>query len=480
MQLNLIPAGDNAAKDGETPVAQFFVNVRILADESGREQAVILFGMLFTLVIWVITLINLMVAVVMYLLFLFHHIPSSDGGLTGYCRRKINKSMEKIVRTKVEKALRKENALLARQQAIDGEEALKRQPTLPNLALADYEKPPMLSRQSTLATLPEYTSRPGTAAGSSLTSPSNLERQPNLPDIDSAGFYPGPPTRTATHASSASWASHGSSAPLMGAAGGVGYGSPGPMENSEIMSPTESFNSIPATNRSYSSYSHAAQRSYTPGTGQRPIPGQASRPRPGMYQMEPASRSGTMMSARPVPGVSPSPVDPSSMWTPVEENPYFPPSSDYRGEGAAATLPRSYTPGSSSARPYTPRVSSSIRSITPAAPSHSGPYNAGHPPLPRVQTNASSINGSYRPGFNSPAQSSFAPQIPYRSFTQPVVSPSADQYNGQTFRSTAAEYSSQGPPRHAPPYQRPGTAPPANRQTAHVPDSVMEDIMKGY
>lgn len=368
MQLNLIPAGENAPKDGQTPVAQFFVNVGLLADERGREQAVILFGMLFTLVIWVITLINLMVAVVMYLLFLFHHIPSSDCGLTGYCRRKINKSMEKIVRTKVEKALRKENALLARQQAIDGQEAFKRQPTLPNIALADYEKPPMLSRQSTMATLPEYTSRPGTAAGSSLTSPLDLERQPSLPDIDSAGFYPGPPARTATHASSASWASHGSSAPLMGAAGGMGYAPSGPIENPGIISPSESFNSIPATNRSYSSYSHSTQRGYTPGIGQRPFGGQANRPRPAMYQMEPVSRSGTVMSARPMPGVSPSSVDPSSRWAPVdEENPYFPPNSDYQGEGATATLPRSYTPGSASARSYTPE---SLRLCDPSRQQH--------------------------------------------------------------------------------------------------------------
>lgn len=482
MQLNLIPAGENAAKDGQSPVVQFFVNVGLLADKSGREQAVILFGMLFTLVIWVITMINLMVAVVLYLLFLFHHIPSSDGGLTGYCRRKINKSMEKIVRTKVDKALRKENALLARQQAMDGHDAIKRQPTLPNLDLANGEKPPLLSRQTTLATLPEYTSsRPSTAAGSALTSPSDLERQPTLPDIDAADFYPGPPTRTATQASSASWASHGSSAPLIGGAAGMGHAPPGPVQNSGIMSPTGSLSSRPATNRSYSGYSHSAQRSYTPGIGQRPAVGQTSRSRPGLYQMETVSRPGTAMSVRQPGGATPSPVDPYSRWTPAEEeNPYFPPSSDYSGQGAAATLPRSSTPGGASTRSYTPRVSSSMRSITPAMPSYSSPYNAGHPPLPRLHTNSSSISANYRPNFDSPAQSSFTPQTPYRSYTQPTMSPSADQYTAQTFRPSPTGYGSQAPPGHLPPIQRPGTAPPSNRQTTPTADHVMEDIMKGY
>lgn len=111
MQLNLIPEGEHAATDGRAPVLQFFVNVGILADSS-PEQAVILFGMLFTLIIWVISAISLLIAVVLYLLFLFHHIPSADGGLSGYCRRKINGRMEKIVKVKVDKALKKEKVVI--------------------------------------------------------------------------------------------------------------------------------------------------------------------------------------------------------------------------------------------------------------------------------------------------------------------------------------------------------------------------------
>ncbi len=483
MQLNLIPTGDNAAKDGHTPIVQFFVNVGILADKSGRQQAVILFGMLFTLVIWVITLMNLMVAVVFYLVFLFHHIPSSDRGLTGYCRRKINQSMENIVRTKVEKALRKENALRAREEAQEGEDATKRQPTLPNLDATFDEKPSLLSRQTTLATLPEFSSRPGTAAGSGVTSPSDLEMQPTLPDLDS-DFRPGPLARVDTHASSASWASHGSNAPLMGDAGGMGYGPPGRMQSPGAMSPAGSYNSRSASNRSYHGYSQSTQRSYTPGIGQRPSVSQSGRSTLGTYQMEPIPRTSTPMSGRQTPGVDPSPVE--SYFTPTEQhNPYFSPTSEHPAQSSAATLPRSITPGGASIRSHTPRAPSSTRSITPATPSYSRPYTPGQPPLPRLQTNASSSSQayqSYSANSQSPAQSSFTPHAPYRSFTQrPNISAaSPDHYSQHNSQSPPPSGYAQLPSGHPPPTQRPGTAPPTKPQNTPVADGVMEDIMNGY
>lgn len=485
MQLNLIPTGDNAAKDGHTPIVQFFVNVGLLADKSGKDQAVILFGMLFTLIIWVITLINLMVAVVLYLVFLFHHIPSSDGGLSGYCRRKINKSMEKIVGAKVEKALRKENALRARQEANNGDPGMKRQPTLPNIGLTNDEKPPLPSRQTTSATLSEYESRPGTAAGSAVTSQSDLERQPTLPDLDSADFRPRPSTRVDTHASSASWASYSSNAPLMGAAVEMGQGPPGQMPTPGPMSPAGSYNSSSMMNRSYSGYSQSTQRSYTPGIGQRPSVGRNGRAGPGAYQMEPVARAGTAMSGRRTPGFSPSPVDPYGRQTPAEQtNPYFPPISDYSAQGSAPTLPRFNTPDSAAPRSHTPRAPSSTRSVTPATPSYNRPYNPGQPPLPRLYTNASSSGQSfqsYSADSQSPAQPSFTPHSPYRSYTQPNISTtSAGHYVQQNPQSQQPGYVTPQHSGHAPPTQRPGTAPPTNRQNTPVADHVMEDIMNGY
>lgn len=464
MQLNLIPTGDNAAKDGHTPIAQFFVNVGILAEKSGREQAVILFGMLFTLVIWVITLINLMVAVVLYLVFLFHHIPSSDGGLSGYCRRKINQSMEKIVRTKVEKALKKENAIRARQEAREGEGVLKRQPTLPDLdtfASTSDDTPPPLPRFDTPA-LSEYHSRPGTISSSALTSPSDLERQPTLPDLDSADFHPGPLNRVDTNTSFAS------NAPLMGSAGGMGYGPAGRMQSPGDIPSPQGYHSRSASNRSYASYSQATQRSYTPGTGQRPSIGHPSRSAAGIYQMGSVSRSGTDVGGRPTPG--------------EQSNPYFPPSSSHPAQGSAVSLPRSNTSGSSFIPSHTSRAPSSTRSITSATPSHSRPY--AQPALPSLHTHTSSNSGGYRSysaSSYSPAQSAFTPHTPYRSFTQPNISAtSPDYHNPPTPRSPASGYAAQQQQAHMPPSQRPGTAPPTNRQAAPVADNVMEDIMNGY
>lgn len=470
MQLNLIPTGENAAEDGRSPFIQFFLNVGLLVEKEGREPAVILFSMLFTLVIWVITLINLMVAVVLYLLFLFHHIPSTDGGLSGYCRRKINKSMEKIVQAKVDKALRKENALRARQEAMQGGDSAKRQPTLPILDATSDEKPPPLSRQTTQATLPEYTSQAGSSAGSALTSSLNLERQPTLPALDGANFRPGPISRVNTNASSASWSSYASDAPLIDGASGMGHGPPGRMQG---------------PNRSYSGYSQSMQRSYTPGgVGPRPSVGQSGRSTPGTYKMEPVPRSDTAMSGRQTPGVGPSPISPYNRPPGEQNNPYFPPLSDYSGQGASASLPRSNTPGSISSRSYTPTASSSMRSITPAPSSYRRPYEPGQPPLPRLHTNPSSGNEGYRSYSSnapSPAQLPFTPHAPPRSFTQPKMSMfSSNPYSQQTSPPPRSGYVAYQPTGRVPPTERPGTAPPSNRQNTPVDDQVMEDIMNGY
>ncbi|CAG7938849.1 unnamed protein product [Penicillium nalgiovense] len=94
MQMDLIPGGKNAADDdGSSSAAQFFNNVKILAEDNNL-QAVILFGMLFTLVIWVLSVLKLISAIVLYLIFLFHHIPAEDGTLSRYCRRKVGQRLK--------------------------------------------------------------------------------------------------------------------------------------------------------------------------------------------------------------------------------------------------------------------------------------------------------------------------------------------------------------------------------------------------
>ncbi|KAL2822031.1 eukaryotic membrane protein family-domain-containing protein [Aspergillus granulosus] len=185
MRMDLLPGGENAVEEDKAGILQFFDNVKILAEENNL-RALVLAGMLFTVVIWVLSVIKLIVAIVLYLLFLFHHIPSEDGTLKAYCRRKINTRLKRIVRTKVNKALAKGVALQDRAPT-NPTLGIDRKPTLP--VFGGDDKTPIVSTlsrtttQTTMATLPAYSSRPGTAAPS--------EREPTLPTV--ATFSDKPP-----------------------------------------------------------------------------------------------------------------------------------------------------------------------------------------------------------------------------------------------------------------------------------------------
>ncbi|KAI9672937.1 MAG: hypothetical protein M1817_003101 [Caeruleum heppii] len=207
------------ARRGNSPFVQFWINYGILAKES-RSQALILAGMTFTLVIWVITAINLIVACVMYILFLWHYLPTADGGLSGFLKRKIDGRVNKIVAVKVKKALEKEDVIRRKEEAKAikaGEKVvpLKREPTLP--VLSQDGEFGGLSRQTTQTTLPPYTSTPP---------PPLAAREPTLPDMS---LQPGmlgqqaSPSRSGTQSSNGSHGSHGSSAPLVRNDIGMGY-----------------------------------------------------------------------------------------------------------------------------------------------------------------------------------------------------------------------------------------------------------------
>ncbi|KAK2734511.1 hypothetical protein FQN57_001675 [Myotisia sp. PD_48] len=183
MQLSLIPQGELAAPKGTSPVAQFFINIEALA-EKDTLQAVIFFAMLFTLVIWVIEFLCLVISVILYLLFLWHHIPTRDGSLSTYCRRKINTRLERIVKKRVDKALNQGVALQDRQRTDleTGTISFKRQPTLPMFDHIDTKPAPEmpgLSRQTTVTTLPPY-SRSHTLNNDHQ----DYQRQPKLPDLN--------------------------------------------------------------------------------------------------------------------------------------------------------------------------------------------------------------------------------------------------------------------------------------------------------
>lgn len=152
----------------ESSLESIFAKIKILAEQD-FQQVLILSGMLFTLVIWVFSALSFIMAVLFFVFFLWGWIPREDGGLSGYCERKINKRLMKIVSVKVEAAIadqeqkRKKAELKAAKKAgeLPPEE---RKATLPNLMPQDDKLPdmPTLTRQDTVSTLPLYTSRPGT------------------------------------------------------------------------------------------------------------------------------------------------------------------------------------------------------------------------------------------------------------------------------------------------------------------------------
>jgi hypothetical protein len=221
-QAKLDPSkADNAGSAFVT----FFKNIGLLAEEN-NQQAVILGGMTFTLVIWVFGALSLIMAMLFYILFLWHYIPNADGGLSGYCERKINQRLSKIVSAKVNKAIEEEERKRRKADAKAAKNGEKpvfgRQATLPTLFdPKDGDKlpnMPMLNRNDTMTTLPAYSSRPGTPSG-----------QPTVPafELDQLEKKRPLPSRTATGSSAMSGASYASNAPLMGNASDMGYGRSG-------------------------------------------------------------------------------------------------------------------------------------------------------------------------------------------------------------------------------------------------------------
>ncbi|GAB7337983.1 hypothetical protein MBLNU457_4358t1 [Dothideomycetes sp. NU457] len=266
MEANFIPTGAHAAEGNTSPVLQFFLNIKELYLED-KQQAIVLLSMLFTLVIFVFSALSLLTAVIFFITFLWHYIPQHDGRLSIYCKRKIDKRLEKIVESKVKAAIedqerkrKKEEARAAkRQDKSDQKPKLKHQPTLPDLGDFANEKDAFpLVRQDTASTLPLYSSRPPTRE-EIRTPPAALTRQPTLPNVGLSQDRPGMPYRSDTQSSAMSGYSYASNAPLLSNADDMGY------ESNRSESPDSGF-SRPALHHMTSSSSfrsHGLPRSNT-------------------------------------------------------------------------------------------------------------------------------------------------------------------------------------------------------------------------
>ncbi|RMZ83209.1 hypothetical protein DV738_g1320, partial [Chaetothyriales sp. CBS 135597] len=365
---NFVPEGEHSPTDGTSKFDQFWINVGLMADQD-KLQAIVLLGMLWTLIIWLLAAISLAVSVVLYLLFLWHHIPSGDGGLSRYCRIKINRRMERIVKAKVEKALKKENQLRERQEAMKARQGLevKKQPTLPSLDMATDSLPP-LSRQTTMTTLPEYSSRPGSAGN-------DLEGVPPLPLLPQT--TPPQSQSSRTRGSDTSWSSYASNAPLVNQAadmafspadGGVNSFAGVGVYNTRPQPPARTMTGMSAMSGS------GPMRPPTVEPGRNPYdphtrPGAATRTYPsrvpsnGSDNSTYTSRSGPQRGMPPRTGSWDEQVDNQTRRAPVQAaQPYFPPILE-TNSGRNSPMLTSATPS----RNYTP-LSGPQRSFTPAGP----------------------------------------------------------------------------------------------------------------
>ena len=449
---SLIPTGSNAAPVGQSPVAQFFINIGHLA-ENDKLQATILFGMVWTCLIWLLQAISLGVSVVLYLVFLWHHIPSEAGGLKNYCRIKINKRMERVVRTKTDTALKKENALRAREESKAARAGLtaKSQPTLP--VLGEYNDPtlPPLSRTTTTTTLPSYESRPPTTRGSQ-----DSLGQPPMPTFP-ANSRPGA-HRVLTFNSESSF---GSNAPLMSSASDMGYSDPPPMSGpfGRPLPPNRSMTGTP------NSMHH--------GTGP-------------SYPLEPLGRPGTAMSNHTM-GRRAS--DESGVYGPDRSQGGHTPSWDRPNDGSMGRRPPM---GMGNGNPsFPPIMENNGGRASPAFGLGGPPRRLSPPTQPPSRGPLPFDNRSFSPMNGPPAPQNFGGPPPPRSYT-PIGGPplaraqTAEDFGPGGFRTFTPEPRSQsrgpqmGPNGNGP---RPNLPYPPNSNYRPRPgggDNDVRDILDHY
>ncbi|KAL8781031.1 MAG: hypothetical protein Q9213_006208 [Squamulea squamosa] len=424
MQADLLPADQHPPKDGHSALSQFWINVGILASHN-REQAAILFGMLFTLIIWLISVISLLLACICYVTFLWRHIPKSDGTLSRYCRRKVDSRLSKIVSKKVDKALARGERLRAQEASkIFSRERpgeVKRQPTIPLVGEGhDAFNPVLLSRQTTQATLSSGPSRHNSDRAT-------VDRQPTIPNVSPLSDRPEAPSRSTTQSSAHTYESYGSDAPLIGAAEGIGYAPP--VRSFSRPTPSRSASDWstphehPSTARNINSVSQSTHQSYNMAYSTRPPPGRIppnGRTRnltrqntdTSTFNSRPTIRQGRQTPALIIPYTSTAPIQEIEMHT-------QPPPSN--GQQYIAYNPNIHNPPtSSSARNFTSpsRPPPTMNDYFPPQPSPiDRSVTAPLPPLPSQRSRTPPVPHHLVSPYNIPVQDTSRAPMPGRSAT---------------------------------------------------------------
>lgn len=213
MQAQILPVGEHAAPKDQSPILQFFANIKTLIDKGDKRETIIYFTMLFSFVIWVIAALSLIISVVLYLLFLWHYIPNTDGTLTRFCRRKMEDRLDRIVNKRARKTAEEKEAKRKREaeKALRGGKVRKQN-------FLDDETDSIRSVQTT-TTLPPYPA-PARSNTSSTLAPTPTTR--TAPDAQSTWGGRPIPSRTDTGFSTTS------NAPLLKEAGAMSRVTPPP------------------------------------------------------------------------------------------------------------------------------------------------------------------------------------------------------------------------------------------------------------
>lgn len=276
MRASLIPVGAHAPNDGNAPFVQFWVNVKILY-ETSPQQAIVLFTMLFTFVIWLFSALSLLAAAIFYVGFLWHYLPK-DGGLFKYCRRKVDKRLATLVNTKAKHALEKEEFRRRRDEEKYGLDPNRPMPpartaTLPSLGEATMPSPSLHHSSSTtstntcISTLAKETSYTAADPRPTLPNIGDLEKEPSStvkPLPSQTMLRPGMPSRTGTQSSNVTVSSFASDRPLLPRSASYDQGMPPaqtqPFDNRNGPPPQSSRTPMPAPIRSMTGSSIGTQR----------------------------------------------------------------------------------------------------------------------------------------------------------------------------------------------------------------------------
>lgn len=409
MQAQLLPVGDHVGKD-RSNFEQFFVNIKVMVEQGNRQETIIYFTMLFSLVIWVIAALGLLIAGLLYLLFLWHWIPRSDGSLTNYCRRKVETRLERIVGKTVKKALEKAE----QKRREDERKAIKKgkmdptlqtKPTLPKLGGDDDTSTIYSLQRSDSVATTTTTATFATGPARTNTMSTNQTGRPTLPTLSER---PDMPTRSNTQYTNNSTTSYRSNAPLLGDAGAMGAATP-----TEPLPPldrnAEYFNNAPPR-----PYGGPAPRPFTPMSQ-----GRAS-PLPGRGPLPPVDTSYSSNRYAPDPQViSPLPHDlrgptPASSTRPYPEFSPFDSRGPHPGQSYELSPVDNTPSGYASVDYQAPQLPSALRAGSPAMSMTSnglptGP-RAGSVPPPRAGT------APPRPGVPASLQSA----IQRREASQPL------------------------------------------------------------